>query len=47
MKIVDCMVFCRGKLMEDAPPEEFEMSKLMEWFELNLRSLRHIKTENI
>ena len=42
LKIVDCLVYCRGKAMEDAPPEDFEMEKLVGWFELNLRTLKHL-----
>ena len=42
MKIVDCMVFCRGKEMEDADPDDFDINKLVQWFELNVRALHHI-----
>ena len=36
------MVFCRGKEMEDADPDDFDINKLVQWFELNVRALHHI-----
>ena len=42
LKVMECLVHCRGKNMEEEPPENFHMSMLVEWFEMNLRSLKHI-----
>ena len=47
LKIVDCLVYTRGKAMEDAPPEDFEMEKLVTWFEMNLRTLKHLDSKSI
>ena len=48
-RLLDCLIFCRGKQMEEADPEEFQMGKLVQWFLLNLRTLSHIslRKENV
>ena len=33
--------------MEDAPADDFEMEKLVSWFELNLRTLKHINNKGV
>ena len=38
VKVLDCLVYCRGKQMEHAPDKEFDLKKLIAWFELNLRT---------
>ena len=47
LKIVDCLVYCRGKAMEDGNPDDFEMEKLVSWFELNLRTLKHLSNKGV
>ena len=46
-KVLDCLVHCRGKKMEEAPPEEFQMKRLVHWFELNLRALKHLDERKV
>ena len=46
-KVLDCLVHSRGTRMEEAPPEEFQMKRLVQWFELNLRSLKHLDERKV
>lgn len=41
-KMLDCLIYCRGPKMEDEPPENFDIDKLVDWFILNLKTLKHI-----
>jgi hypothetical protein len=49
VKVIDCLIYCRGKEMEQAKPENFSMEKLMTWFAMNIRTLKHksLKKEKI
>lgn len=47
VKQYDCLIYCRGKKMEQAPPEDFQFSKLLEWFLMNIRTLNHINRDNV
>ena len=47
VKVVDCLVFCRGKKMEDGPADDFDLKKLVAWFELNLRTLHHVDERKV
>jgi hypothetical protein len=42
LRMVDCLVYCRGKKMEQGPEREFDMKKLIAWFELNMRTFKHL-----
>jgi hypothetical protein len=46
-RIFECLVYCRGKELEDAPEDDFTIEKLWQWLEINLRTLHHIDTDNI
>ena len=41
VKCLDCMVYCRGKKMENSNPDDFDMKRLVQWFMLNLRTFKH------
>jgi len=47
VRVVDCLVFCRGKKMEEAPLDDFDMKKLVAWFELNLRTFHHLDERRV
>ena len=40
-KVLDALLFIRGPQMENSDPEEFEMDKVIQWFLLNMKTLRH------
>lgn len=44
-KAIECILHCRGNLMEESDPEEFKVDKLYEWFNINLRTLKHINED--
>lgn len=42
VKILDCMLMCRGKKMEASiEPEDYDCTKLVNWLVLNIRTLKH------
>ena len=41
VKCIDCMVYTRGKKMENSNPDDFDMKRLVQWFMLNLRTFKH------
>lgn len=47
VKQLDCLVYCRGKKMEQAPERDFDMKKLIGWFELNLRTFKHLDNKKV
>mmetsp|Transcript_2782 Transcript_2782/g.4363 ORF Transcript_2782/g.4363 Transcript_2782/m.4363 type:complete len:116 (-) Transcript_2782:180-527(-) len=47
VKVIDCLVYCRGKKMDEADPEEFQMNSLYEWFMINLRTLKHLSLDRV
>ena len=47
IKIIDCMLFIRGKKMENSDPSEFDIKKLYQWFNINLRTLKHKDYEKV
>ena len=47
VKCIDCILFCRGPKLENSDPEEFDFDKLVQWFVLNIRNLRHISYKDI
>ena len=38
---LDAILYCRGVKMENAPPEQFSLNKLVQWFLLNQKVLEH------
>lgn len=44
---IDCLLFCRGHKLEKSNPEDFNIDKLIQWFTLNIRTLKHISYEGI
>lgn len=42
VKLIDCLIYCRGKEMDEADPNEYSITKLVKWFFMNLRTLNHI-----
>ena len=48
VKLLDCMLMCRGKKMEASiEPEDYDCTKLVNWFVLNIRTLKHKDTRSI
>ena len=41
-KLIDALIYSRGPKMEDEPAENFNEDKLVQWFLLNLKTLKHI-----
>lgn len=44
-KILDAMICCRGPKLENEPEENFDEDKLVLWFQINLKMLKHINYE--
>ena len=48
VKLLDCLVFCRGKKMEASlEPEDYDSSKLVQWFVMNIRTFKHLDYKKI
>lgn len=41
-KLIDALIYSRGPKMEEEPAENFDLDKLVQWFLLNLKTLKHI-----
>ena len=41
-KILDALLFIRGPSMENSDPEEFDFDKVIAWFMLNIKTMRHL-----
>ena len=42
VKLLDCMLMCRGKKMEASiEPDDYDCTKLVNWFVLNIRTIKH------
>ena len=41
----DAILYCRGKELENS--NEFDMDKLIQWFLMNIKTLRQIKYNDI
>lgn len=41
-QLIDALIYSRGPKMEDEPPENFSLDNLVQWFLLNLKTLKHI-----
>lgn len=41
-KLIDALIYSRGPKMEEEAPENFSVDKLVQWFLLNLKTLKHI-----
>lgn len=47
IKCIDCLLFIRGPKLENSDPEEYEPEKLVTWFMLNIRNLKHINLKEV
>lgn len=47
VRLIECLLFCRGIKLENSDPEEFEIDKLYKWVDLNLKSMPHINTKGV
>ena len=47
VKCIDCLLFCRGPKLENSDPEEFDFEKLIAWFIINIRHLKHITLKEV
>lgn len=42
VKLLDCLIYCRGKKMEQSvEPEDYDSAKLVQWLVLNIRTFKH------
>ena len=41
-KILDCLIYCRGRDMDNGKPELYSIEKLINWFMMNIRTINHI-----
>jgi len=47
-KLLDCLVYCRGKKLEQSiEPEDYDSSKLVQWFVMNIRTLKHLDLKKV
>ena len=44
---IDCLLFCRGHKLEKSNPDDFNIDKMIQWFSLNIRTLKHINYEGV
>ena len=42
VRVIDCLIYCRGNAMEEARPEDFSLPRLVNWFVMNIRTLKHL-----
>ena len=47
VKCIDCLLFIRGPKLENSDPEEYDSEKLITWFMLNIRNLKHINLKEV
>ena len=40
-KCIDAVLYCRGPQMEKANPDDFEMTSLVKWFLINIKTMHH------
>jgi hypothetical protein len=41
-RLIDALIYSRGPKMDEEPAENFNMDKLIQWFLLNLKTIKHI-----
>ena len=41
-RLLDALIYSRGPKMEEEPPESFTLEKLVSWFMLNLKTIKHL-----
>ena len=44
-RIYDAIIYSRGPKMDEEPPEKFSYKKLIHWFLMNLKTIRHENVE--
>ena len=47
VKCIDCLLFIIGPKLENSDPEEYDPEKLITWFMLNIRNLKHINLKEV
>lgn len=47
VKCIDCILYCRGPKLENSNPEDFDFYKIVQWFGINLRNLKHIDLKDV
>lgn len=47
VKTIDCLLYIRGPKLENSDPEEFDFEKLIQWFMMNIRNLKHINLKEV
>ena len=40
-KAIDAVIYCRGPKMEQSPEEDFNIEKLVHWFQMNMKTMQH------
>ena len=46
-KILDALLFIRGPQMEDSNPDEFDFDKVVQWFLINIKTMKHLDLSKV